>query len=69
MNRLIHAGSASNCHHLLHRIATQAVFAIALFFAVMPYSTVFSADLSSRPNIVIILADEEKHTTTSSLMR
>ncbi len=45
--------------HLLHRITTHAVFAIVVLFAQLLYKPLLKAESSDRPNIVLILADDQ----------
>jgi arylsulfatase A len=44
--------------HLLHKLATQSIWAVTLLLCIYPHYKAFSADLASRPNIVIIMADD-----------
>jgi len=57
--RMSRAGrGADSCPRLLHKLATSA---ISLFVAVcsnLPHSTAFGADSASRPNVIVILADD-----------
>ena len=45
--------------HLLHRITTLAIFVPALIIHLMPYSTAYGAENARRPNVVLILADDQ----------
>jgi arylsulfatase/arylsulfatase A len=44
---------------LLHRITTRALGLTILLVAISPHFTAYSADLASRPNVVLILADDQ----------
>ncbi|MGZ0173656.1 MAG: sulfatase-like hydrolase/transferase [Planctomycetales bacterium] len=43
---------------MLHRLATLAISALAVACLQAPYATVLSAESSTRPNIVLIMADD-----------
>jgi arylsulfatase A-like enzyme len=48
----------SNCRHLLHRFATLAVAWAAGLFVFGSHFAALSAETTSRPNIILILADD-----------
>src|SRR5258705_6421603 len=48
----------SNCRHLLHRFATLALSLFAYLVSICTHFTALCADNTSRPNIVLILADD-----------
>lgn len=52
-------GAAEFGKQLLHEIATRAKTTIALAIAMTPYFTALGADQASRPNIVLILTDDQ----------
>jgi hypothetical protein len=50
--------------HLLHRITTLAISAVVVLVAQVIYKQPVNADQASRPNIVLIMADEQKQLVT-----
>jgi len=45
--------------HLLHELTPLAVFLVAALAAKLPGNKVYSAEIPPRPNIIIILADDQ----------
>lgn len=58
LSRLLTGRGADLFPRLLHNLATSAIWLLAALFASLPYFNAFGADQASRPNIILILADD-----------